>query len=275
MGWRELVYARLRWRREWLAQQSDSYLNHFTQPDSIIPDQGNSQSWDRYTYARNNPVNRIDPTGHADCSAISYEAARKACEATRYSFPPEDDSWGAGADHKDRNWLVVKSLLENYHGPKWWSGSLPDPQEWTAFLMGKEGGVLKYDSDKLTLTQIILYKILNYKNEPGTEFTPVTNPIISPVHELNNFTQADWNALINPDKNQLQKGFELVNQIADSITKPKYLYFVDETEMNAANVKVSDFTEGGYHIAPAYPGSSGNNFMVFLQYAEDFRKVFP
>ena len=42
----------------------DPYLNHFTQPDTILPDPYNSQDWDRYAYARNNPVNYTDQSGH-------------------------------------------------------------------------------------------------------------------------------------------------------------------------------------------------------------------
>jgi hypothetical protein len=37
------------------------------QPDSIVPDFGNPLDWDRYTYARNNPVLYNDPTGHMAC----------------------------------------------------------------------------------------------------------------------------------------------------------------------------------------------------------------
>jgi len=36
----------------------------FAQADTIVPDTGNVQAWDRYAYANNNPAKYIDPTGH-------------------------------------------------------------------------------------------------------------------------------------------------------------------------------------------------------------------
>ena len=41
----------------------DSYINRWTQPDTIVPD-GNPQSLNRYSYGLNNPVKYNDPTGH-------------------------------------------------------------------------------------------------------------------------------------------------------------------------------------------------------------------
>jgi RHS repeat-associated protein len=48
------------------ARYYDPYLNRFISPDTIIPDPANPQSLNRYSYARNNPLNRVDPTGHQD-----------------------------------------------------------------------------------------------------------------------------------------------------------------------------------------------------------------
>jgi hypothetical protein len=45
------------------------YLNHFTQPDSIVPDPYNPQDWNRYSYARYNPLKYTDPDGHAPCQS--------------------------------------------------------------------------------------------------------------------------------------------------------------------------------------------------------------
>jgi len=39
-------------------------LGRFIQPDTIIPDLTNSQAWNRYSYAYNNPISYTDPSGH-------------------------------------------------------------------------------------------------------------------------------------------------------------------------------------------------------------------
>jgi RHS repeat-associated protein len=48
------------------ARWYDPYLNRWLQPDTIIPDPYDPLSFDRYAYVRNNPVNRVDPSGHCD-----------------------------------------------------------------------------------------------------------------------------------------------------------------------------------------------------------------
>ena len=57
----------------------DSYLNRWTQPDSIIPNEYDPQSLNRYEYARNNPINFNDPSGHTACSDIPNEQAQAYC----------------------------------------------------------------------------------------------------------------------------------------------------------------------------------------------------
>ncbi|MCP5060113.1 MAG: hypothetical protein GY937_25705 [bacterium] len=48
------------------ARWYDPALGRFLQPDSIVPDPADPMSWNPYSYVRNNPVNRIDPTGNED-----------------------------------------------------------------------------------------------------------------------------------------------------------------------------------------------------------------
>ncbi len=40
-------------------------MGRFITPDTIVQDPGNPQTLNRYTYAGNNPINRIDPDGHS------------------------------------------------------------------------------------------------------------------------------------------------------------------------------------------------------------------
>ncbi len=48
------------------ARQYDPVLGRFLAADSIVPEVGNPQSWNRYSYVGNNPMNLVDPTGHAE-----------------------------------------------------------------------------------------------------------------------------------------------------------------------------------------------------------------
>jgi RHS repeat-associated protein len=45
----------------------DAITGRFLSPDPYIPDPGNTQSYNRYTYVNNNPLSRVDPTGFDDC----------------------------------------------------------------------------------------------------------------------------------------------------------------------------------------------------------------
>jgi len=47
------------------ARYYDPEIARFTQADSIIPDPADPQAFNRYSYARNNPIKYTDPTGHS------------------------------------------------------------------------------------------------------------------------------------------------------------------------------------------------------------------
>ncbi|MCO6452039.1 MAG: RHS repeat-associated core domain-containing protein [Caldilineales bacterium] len=47
------------------ARWYDASLARFVQPDTIVPEPGNPQSLNRYSYTLNNPLRYTDPTGHA------------------------------------------------------------------------------------------------------------------------------------------------------------------------------------------------------------------
>ena len=49
------------------------YITHFSQPDTVIPQPYNPQSWNRYSYALNNPVRYNDPSGHTSCVGKNFD----------------------------------------------------------------------------------------------------------------------------------------------------------------------------------------------------------
>ena len=46
-------------------------IGRFVSPDTIVPEPGNPQSFNRYSYTRNNPMNFTDPSGHRECGQDS------------------------------------------------------------------------------------------------------------------------------------------------------------------------------------------------------------
>ena len=46
------------------ARYDDPALGRFIQPDAIVPDPGDPQSLNRYSYVGNNPLRYVDPSGH-------------------------------------------------------------------------------------------------------------------------------------------------------------------------------------------------------------------
>jgi RHS repeat-associated protein len=52
------------------ARYYEPQIGRFLSADTIIPDPLNLQSHNRYSFVRNNPINRVDPSGHDDRSAV-------------------------------------------------------------------------------------------------------------------------------------------------------------------------------------------------------------
>jgi len=52
------------WGSDDLSRYYDPALARFTQPDTLVPNPGDPQSLNRYSYAGNNPVRYTDPSGH-------------------------------------------------------------------------------------------------------------------------------------------------------------------------------------------------------------------
>ena len=60
-------------------------VGRFISADTIVPEPTDPQSYNRYSYTRNNPVNLIDPTGHVDSDGCDFNGCVLTEEARQES----------------------------------------------------------------------------------------------------------------------------------------------------------------------------------------------
>jgi hypothetical protein len=73
-------------------------LGRFLQPDSIIPSLFNPQSWNRYSYVTNRPINFNDPTGHWGDSNSACGVRGDQCSDSHVSSVSSPSYPGPGND---------------------------------------------------------------------------------------------------------------------------------------------------------------------------------
>ncbi len=84
------------------ARYYDPDLRRFLQPDTIVPEPGNPQSLNRYSYALGNPLKYTDPTGHVNIGGITPDdpipfGCLTPCEIV-YSREGLKNTWNAVGD---------------------------------------------------------------------------------------------------------------------------------------------------------------------------------
>jgi RHS repeat-associated protein len=90
-----LMYYRARYYTPGLAR--------FASPDTMVPEPLDPQSWNRYSYTRNNPINRVDPSGHCDGQPGEY------CEET---YPDPSEGEPAPEEDDDYKYLYCREAFE-------------------------------------------------------------------------------------------------------------------------------------------------------------------
>ena len=76
-------------------------LGRFVSPDTIVPEPGEPQSYNRYAYSYNNPINYIDPTGHlTEDEVLEY-----------FGFSSREEMIKAGWEEFLVNWLFNSDVL--------------------------------------------------------------------------------------------------------------------------------------------------------------------
>ena len=94
------------------ARWYDPVIGRFIQADTIIPDPGDPQSLNRYSYVSNNPLKYTDPTGHRECedrdckktSPAAQSKAKKTDLKLPFKFdrvPIENPTWAQGYGPND------------------------------------------------------------------------------------------------------------------------------------------------------------------------------
>ena len=91
----------------------DGALGRFTQPDTIVPEPGNPQALNRYSYVLNNPLRYTDPTGMFSEEAIwnyifDHECSGNSeCASKMYSQWQRNTQWWSALLSASANDLLV------------------------------------------------------------------------------------------------------------------------------------------------------------------------
>jgi RHS repeat-associated protein len=148
------------------ARWYDPVLGRFAQADTVVPNAGSSQAWDRYAYVSNNPVNFADPSGHSQCDYIpgpAHDACSKSIgEPTQSNnfVPPPPDGPPLTTDCSLTEWngyCVTGSQMKDLYGwysehPGQWNNqktSSFSPQDFLAWMIAMEIGYTLKDDKTL------------------------------------------------------------------------------------------------------------------------------
>ena len=154
----------------------DTSLGRWAQPDSIIPNPYDSQSWDRYAYVNNNAVRYTDPTGHRVDEGCDTEGCelRTSEDYTAYSAGTIEFRFKSSLRHKG---VAANSLVE-----KIYSGN--NPVSRATLLAWATGNVAQGGPNvKLALTDLMLVSMSNLSTglmaaSMGGDLAPVGPGII-------------------------------------------------------------------------------------------------
>ncbi len=106
----------------WYASRAyDPAVGRFVSPDVVVPEPGNPQSLNRYSYVYNNPLGNVDPSGHV---SKDWDQAWVGRFKEAHDRKPNDQDW---ADYQ-------YSLLHRGSGP----GGAWTNQDWEIYTKNKQ-----------------------------------------------------------------------------------------------------------------------------------------
>jgi RHS repeat-associated protein len=92
-----------------MARYYDPTLGRFCSADPVGGDPGDPQTWNRYPYSRNDPINLTDPSGKSFWSWLAKIFEIVAISAVAEAFSPMVWSWMIGADVP--NWAAANFVI--------------------------------------------------------------------------------------------------------------------------------------------------------------------
>jgi RHS repeat-associated protein len=104
---------------DYKARAYDSLLGRFIQPDTIVPNPADPQSWNSYSYGSNNPVKYSDPTGHRVVCGLMGDSCEAESGALFKESPRarKDDPGSSLADAYMQGWTNFGSAWSIYSNP--------------------------------------------------------------------------------------------------------------------------------------------------------------
>ena len=85
------------------ARYYSSFAGRFVSADTVVPEPGNPQAWNRFTYVKNSPLKYIDPSGHRE---IECNPGEPGCDRNGRQLP----------DGRDLTDWLVRELRTNATG---------------------------------------------------------------------------------------------------------------------------------------------------------------
>jgi len=92
------------------ARYYDPALRRFVSPDAIVPNPGNAQSLNRYSYVYNNPLRYTDPTGHAADPGGAWARGNKPWTPPAPTLPTGGTSGPSTQTEPTSLWDPISSL---------------------------------------------------------------------------------------------------------------------------------------------------------------------
>jgi RHS repeat-associated protein len=117
------------------ARYYDPVLGSFLSPDTLVPEPGQPEGYNRYAYANGNPLRFIDPSGHASCAAGDNACWQQEWQWNNRWYEAHGYFWNGGTSHwsnTGRARFADEEILDQTvaeAGIAW--DSMPEDEAWT------------------------------------------------------------------------------------------------------------------------------------------------